>query len=370
MNHDPMIGRRGYLSCLRQRLPHVLVAAALTISFAVNLSAQDEQPGLASLDAATEAKLSARRLSDLQTVIDRCRRAIEQGLNAENEEYARQLMTSCMYERAERLVEPIFMGQLDLSWSRRRDKALSSLEEAIEFDPEHGEALLLLARVHSLPGGDVEAGRAAADKALELLRDNPARRAAVLLARAKLTADIDARLADLDAAIEANPRDLDVWRERGRSRLVAGNAEGAIKDFLHLLEKDEDDLDALEEMARALATQEKYEEAIKHVSRAIQLNPKSPVAYTLRSGIYILQDKSDEAIADLNEALRLEPRDVGALLTRGRLREMREEYQQARADVDRALELRPDPPRHSCSAAKSSRRRGISVKPSVTCNDC
>jgi tetratricopeptide (TPR) repeat protein len=303
-----------------------------------------DEPGLASLDQATETKLSARRLRDLDRVIELCEEAIEKGLNDANKQYAVDLLTSTLYERAERLIEPVLEGQLDATWSRRRDLARASLEQALEKKSTDGEIHLLLAQVLALPGGDASRGREAAEKAVELLRDNPPRRSVALLASAHFVEDADQKLERINAAIESDPRNLDAWRERGRLRLAKNDDAGAVEDFLHLLEENAEDAEALRSVAQALAGQEKYEEALEHINKAIAVNPEAASVFALRASIHMMQGKADEALADLNTALKIEPRDVGSLMTRAAVRVTREEFDEALADAGRALELRPGLP--------------------------
>ena len=177
--------------------------------------AQDE-PGLEFLDQAMQKKLAAQRMSDLDEVVALCEKGLEAGLREEDQLFAKQLMTSTLYERADRLVQSLAEGGMTLAWEQRRQQALKSLEKGVEVLPDDGPSHLLLAEVHQLPGGDAEKGRAAAEKAITLFADNPPRRAEAYVARAAYLDDADKRLEDYAAALRDDPLNLEARKERGR----------------------------------------------------------------------------------------------------------------------------------------------------------
>jgi tetratricopeptide (TPR) repeat protein len=334
---------------MRISLQHPLLAAALFV-FVLGgpLVAQEQpdstpppEPGLELLDQAMQTKLGAVRLRDLEQVVELCEQAIDGGLSEENQSFAQQLMTSTLYEQAERLVEPVLRGNIDQTWARRREMALQSLRKAIQLDEDNGDAYLLLAKLCRLPRGDLEAGRAAAANAVELLHAVPARRAEALIVKANFAKTPEERIKILDEAIAADEGNFDAWRSRGDAKLDSGDSEGAIADFKQVLDKDEGNLEALEQIVRAFAANREFDEAINHVNKVIEIDPESPTGYAMRSSLYVLQDKSEDALDDLDTAVDLDPSNLVIRLTRAQMLQLNKDYDEAFADIDRVLEMRP-----------------------------
>ncbi len=328
------------------RFPILLIALVLAFG-APSIHAQEEevvtnsQPGLESLDQAMQRKLSAVRLDDLEEVVKLCQRAIEEGLDGENEAFAKQMMSAALYEKASRLVEPVFEGEIDATWVRRREIAMSALRKVLKNDDSNGDALLLIARLCQLPRGDTEAGRLAADKAIDLLSQIPTRQSEAIVVRAQLAESTKEQLELLDKAIAIDEANVDAWRARGDAKLADGDVSGAIADFQKVLESDNSDLLAIEQLVRAFVTEGKMDEAIEQVNRVIEIDPESPAGYAIRSSIHILQDKNDDALDDLDSAIERDPGNIQILLSRAGLLEMNRSFEEALADVDHVLELRP-----------------------------
>jgi tetratricopeptide (TPR) repeat protein len=236
----------------------------------------------------------------------------------------------------------VLNGQIDISWSRRRDMAVESLDKALELNADDANALLLLARLHLvLPGGDMDRGRDSAERAVKLFAENPARRAEALVVRARYTTDAAQQLDLLEQALAADPQNLDARRLRAQVRLLREDASGAVADLEVLLAQNPDDPETVEQLAQALAAQEKYDEAIQYVDKLIKLAPDALMGYRLRSAIHMMQGKPDLALRDLDEALQRDSDDLDILMARARLHEHEKHYEQSLADVNRILELRP-----------------------------
>ena len=297
--------------------------------------------GLELLDKAMQAKMSARRLSDLEVVVGLCREAIEEGLGPEDEQFARDLMTATLYEKAQEVIGPMIQGRQTPDWARRRRMAVDDLVEAVRNDPDHAESQLLLAQVELLPGGDLERGRKAGDRAIELLADNPARQSTALWVRSSYREDLKERLADLDLAIQRDPSNVDAWRDRGRVHLVSGETDEAVSDFLRLLEFDHDDAEAMDAIARAMAVQEKYDESLEFIQRLLDLRDDLAEPYALRASVRMMQDRPQDALPDLDRAIELEPDDPRNWLTRSQVLAALDRPQDGLRDIDRVLELRP-----------------------------
>ncbi len=319
-----------------------IAGCCLLILAAPALVRGDEEPGLPKLDKALQLKLDARRMADLDEVVRLCEQSLEEGMSESNQAFARDFMSATLYEKADRLAQTLDDAPINLAWVQRRQLALITIAKSLEVDPERAEAYLLKAELHQVAGAaEREEGVAAARKAVELLADNPARRADALVVEASFTADAEAQLKLLQEALADTPDNLEALKARGAAYASLERWDEALADFQAILRENKRDIDTLQTVARILVTKDKSAEALDIVGDAIANQPDEPANYTLRSGIYIVQEKFDLARADLDRALELNPRSVATLLARARMFEMMENYDEAMADATRALEVEP-----------------------------
>ena len=305
----------------------------------------DPFPGQADLDKATLAKLTAQQLSDLEKVVKLCESAIKKGLDPDNKAYAEDLMAASLFDNARRLSRVIFDQQpLDPRWPRVRRICLKLCERAIAVRPNMGSAQLLIARLHTLPGGDRRLAMSAAEQAIKALADDPDQQSDAYRIRGGLQEDSEASLADLNKAIELNPRNSDAWRSRGLYYMLNRQSDKAIADLEELLERSPDDTVAHQAIAQTLSEMQKYDEALEHLDEVLKKNPRSAVAHNLKARIAESKGDVKAAIESLNLAIEAQPQDLGALLYRARLRTGQEQFDLARSDVQRALQLRPQLP--------------------------
>ncbi len=328
-----------------------LVASGL-LALAVGLLAggspgmgAERYPGQEDLDKATLTKLSAKSMADLQTVIELCESALVKGLDEPTQKFARQLLTATRFEQASRLSRLIFDKRpIDPRWQQVRALALQTLHKAVEVDPSFGDAYLLIARLEALPGGDADEAKKAAEKAVELIKDDEEQRSMALTVRATLSEDPQAALKDLDDAIRLNPRNVDAWRARGIAYLAAGRVDDAMKQFEQIIQLKPDDPSAHQALAQALAQQKQYDQALAHLDQVIESNPAAPIPRLLRAQIRIQTGNADGAVEDLNEVIKHYPKNVPALLLRAQLRIGQEQFDLAQGDIQRVLHEQPDHP--------------------------
>ncbi len=299
--------------------------------------------GLPDLDKATDARIEADTLADLENVAELCESALKKGLDEENSRVANLLLSSVLMQHANKAASAIFeQSPPDRRWQVIRQVALKDLERALKAEPNLPDAHLLIVKLQALPGGDLREARKSADAAVKLLNDDKPEQAKALVMRAELSEDVEQKTADYAAALEADPKSVPALQGRAMLNLSKGKNEEAIADLLKLVELDSNNLAAQGTLAEVLANLDKFDEALKHVDKVIELNPKSPLGYNLRARVRVLQEKLEDAVADLNEALKLDPENLGTLLLRGRVLAGLEKYDEAREDVEKALRLQPD----------------------------
>ena len=115
-------------------------------------------------------------------------------------------------------------------------------------------------------------------------------------------------------AIELNPSHVDArtflaWIELE----VRGNADGAIKQYLKIIELHPELPAAYSNLAVAQKRKGNLDQAIAALNKALELKPDFAAALTTRGSVLAEQNRWPEARRDFEQALRLDPRDDGAL---------------------------------------------------------
>jgi tetratricopeptide (TPR) repeat protein len=319
----------------------VALAAFAALAFAAGRASASGE-GQADLDKATEKKVSAESLADLEEVVTLCESALKKGLDDENTKFARQLLTATLYEHASRLASAIFdRDPPSPQWPAIRQLALRSLERSLTFDGKQANAQYLIARLHTLPGGDRERGRKAATEAVRLAGDDNKQLSQALVIRGTLADDADQQLADYNQAVLIDPANTEALRIRGTYHLAHEDYDKAAADFKKLLEADGQNVSAQHALAEALTNLEKYDEALEHINKAIEADGENPLGYTLRARVHILKENKQAALDDMNQALKVAPGDATALLLRARYYFAEDDLAKAKEDVKQLLDARP-----------------------------
>ena len=297
-----------------------------------------ENAGQDELDAAIDAKLGARGLADFDRVLGHCRRALELGLDDEPRKFAESLYTGTLVDRAAMLVEAIYRArEPDPQWPRMRAFAMRDLEEVVTRDPDLGQAHLMIARLESLPRGDAERARRAAERALELLGDDRLQKARAHLVLAALSADPEKQMEHLDAAVELAPRDVDVRRTRGMQMLVTDRFDRACEDLEAAIAIDPEDATLHQALGMACMMDERMDDARAAFDRAVELAPDAAGPRLQRARLEAVAGNLAEALDDIERALDVNPGDVQALLLRARVHQQAGDDAAAGEDVDDVL---------------------------------
>ena len=316
-------------------------------------AAAQSSAGDATLDEAFSMKLSAKSTRDLDKVVDACEKAIEEGLDEEGEEQAKQLAAAALYEHAEQLSLPILVPagtERDRRWQVFRRQALSRLKKATEFQPKMGSAWLLITKLHDLPGGDPQAAAVAVEKAIELAGDDRRQLSAALLLRgimARKTGDDDTLLADLDQAIKIDPENIEAYRYRGEYYLRKREPEKALEDLNHWLDASRSTAGSISVVNGLILMGDKFDEemqqaALEILSKAIENDPKNPEPYLTRARIHAILENTDAAINDIDDALKLDPDNKQLVLVRTQLLISADRMDEANEAIDKLLEKDPD----------------------------
>jgi tetratricopeptide (TPR) repeat protein len=319
----------------------VLLAAAFAACPAFAASEGQED-----LDKATESRLTANTLTELNNVISLIESAQKKGLDDVNTQYANKLLSTTLIQRAKETIKQIFTEVSSPEVFRQRfQSAKGDLERAVKLDPKQPEAFMLIAQLNLLPGGTGLKGvREAVDKAIELGIEDPAERSKAFALRARLQEKPEAKLADFDEAVRLMPDDASTVRERGLALADMEKYEQALVDLDKAITLAPEDGPSYEAKAIVLSRLKKYDDALAALDKAQQLSPDSEMPLLHRSRVHIAQGKLDAALEDLKKALAINPGNLTVLMLRASVYQEKGEKEKAMADIDQALTIKPDLP--------------------------
>jgi len=310
----------------------------------VTADAAKDDAGQGDLDAAVEAKLTARNPRDLNAVITHCESAIEKGLGEKNQSFARQLMASALVERGMAISEAIFgRNPPPPQWPQLRQIAVADFERALQYDDKVVEAHALLAKLLMLPGGDRKRAAAALEELVKLTADDPRKQSEALLQRAGVQDTPEKAMADIDKSIELAPDDPKPVRVRGALKVNQKDMAGALVDFEAALKLEPEDSATLEAKGLILAAEQKWPEARAALDLAVKYAKEGPQAVTVllqRARVNMAAGDTNAGLADFSEALRIEPENLAALVMRAEAA-AEDHPDQAIEDLNKALDLRP-----------------------------
>jgi tetratricopeptide (TPR) repeat protein len=312
------------------------------VALTVCVAARASDDGQALLDKATDTKLAAENIADLNEVIRLCEEAIKAGLDEGELKFANGLLASTLTQRAEMVCLELFERPVTPSRARKLvPMALADLTQTLEIDANQGEAQYLIGRLHAQLG-DTKKALKALSEAIRLSSDDPPAKSKALMIRANVQQEPAARLADYDEAVKLTPRDPNVLRFRGMYHLTQNNIAEAVADLSAAIDLDPKDPDTYEARGIALALALKYDDAMESFNKSIELDPDAPSAYTQRSRIRAIKGDTSGALADVEHALKLEPRSATALQLRASIYSAAGKYDKALADLNVLREGMPD----------------------------
>jgi tetratricopeptide (TPR) repeat protein len=322
----------------------VIGALALAATLVCSSVLHAENEGQEDLDQATEKKLSADSLDDLSQVTDLCESALKKGLDATNTQFANNLLTGTLLQRANILSKTI-VEKHPQGWAQLRVLALADLEKALKTDPNLAAADLMIARLQLLPGGDKAAAMKAAQQAFDLSKEKPEEQVAALVLQADLSDDAAKKLDYFNQALKIAPNNQEALRQRGTYYLVTGKIADAAADLNAAAKAEPDNPEIQEARGLALLMLKRFDEAIDAFSAESTLMPDEPMPYLHRARAYAAEKKTQDALDDIDRAIKAKPdstQHVGqALLLRAQVHQQASNNKAALADLDEALKNAP-----------------------------
>lgn len=136
-------------------------------------------------------------------------------------------------------------------------------------------------------------------------------------------ANLDAGLADADAAVQLNPKSVPALLSRGFARQRKGNLDGALADINQAIELDPKSPNAFASRGGVKTDQKKWTDAAADFSQAISLRQDYAVAYVGRARTYVETSQLDQAMSDLNTAISMNASLPNAFFWRGQVYRLR-----------------------------------------------
>jgi len=144
---------------------------------------------------------------------------------------------------------------------------------------------------------------------------------------------LDKALADLDQAIQANPKDSDAYALRGFVQTARGEFEQSIADLTRAIGLNSDNALAYVNRGVARAKRGDPAGAIADYEQAIKIEPRQAKAWNNRGLVRRSEGDLDGALADMTQAIKIKPRYDRAYNNRGRVREAKGDPDGAIADT-------------------------------------
>jgi len=333
---------------IRQPLLSLLTITLCLCSGA--LATAEDFAGQADLDQAIDLKLDAEGSDDLAKVAELCESAIEKGLHEEDQRFAKQLLTSVRYQRAESYAKPILERWSDSEANRKaRSNALEEAEKGLKFDENVGMLHLLKGQLLLLPTRGIDEEKAvetrkqaekSIQRAIELLDGAGKQLSEALMISLAFEKEEEKQFEILTKAIEADPNNAKAYRTRGIYYLKVKDFEKALADLKKVTEElAPGDLTSLQAYAEALAALDEFDEALSIIDRIVRTNPNSPIGYLLRARFHGMAGDIASAIEDLDNVLVLSPKSVTALLMRASFYIDQDNTKAALKDIERVLRI-------------------------------
>jgi tetratricopeptide (TPR) repeat protein len=224
------------------------------------------------------------------------------------------------------------------------EKALETLDEALNRDPFFAGAYELKARILTEQGDYVEA-QAAAEEAARL--EPQSQNVQVLFANIKFqTKSYGAAIDTYSKVLSLNPTNVEALLNRGRAHLKLGRLEEAYFDAVDAIEIVPDRPEAYRIKGEAEFRARQFRNAINTYGTLIQkledgggTAQSIATAYSNRGQARFNLGNMDAAITDLNQAIQIDPDFAVAYRTRGMAYGRKEQRDPACRDFSRALEL-------------------------------
>ena len=152
---------------------------------------------------------------------------------------------------------------------------------------------------------------------------------------------MQSRLLIITGAIELNPRDRNIYNNRGIAKISMKDIDGAIADYNKALEINPKFTNSYINRSNALLMKKDIRGAIKDLNQAIIIRPHYANAYLLRGLARFELNDYASALRDFDQCIKLDPQNAYAYNNRGIVKQKLEDFKGAINDYNLALQLDP-----------------------------
>ncbi len=158
---------------------------------------------------------------------------------------------------------------------------------------------------------------------------------------AELKHDYSHAMADLDQAIELDPKNASLYQNRGHVNQLKKDYDSAIADYTKLLEFDPRSAATYQARGRCWKEKRELDKAIGDFTAALKIDPSTVALLNDRGMTYFAGRQDDKAIADYNQIIRIQPNYVYAYNNRGNSYLAKGDRRRAIADYTKAMQVDP-----------------------------
>ena len=188
--------------------------------------------------------------------------------------------------------------------------------------------------------GDLDRAIADLDKALQLNPRSPLafiKRAAIFQEKG----DFDRAITDYNSALAVPPKSAAAFYGRGEAYRAKNDFDRAITDYGSALRFDKNLTAAYRGRAKAYQAKGDLDTALSDFNGAVRLDPQSAALYAERGAAYQAKNNLVHALADFSEAIALDPKFADSFLNRANAYRGKQDLEHARQDYETALKLDP-----------------------------
>ena len=336
LNHLPKI-----LTCLLVGLLF-LPAAPLPV-LAQDKSETEQEDGQADLEKAMEKSGNASSTRDLDQVVRLLDSALGKDLDDESRQVALNLMRSTLLNHADELGKKIFSQPRDVRWQFYRRQALQKLARLTEMENPPYDAFVMVAKLQTLPNGDLNEGREAIEKAKEIAAAEGNEDLTELeLLGAMLAEDATTRLEEISKILEKDPENVRALEIRAQLYAEDGELLKAAEDLKVIMRVQPENIPVQRTLLQIYLREEDRESAAEVLELMAENNPDDTQALMALAQLRIEMEQMAKALDPLNKALELDSSLLGAINMRATVLLTTEKYEDALVDIEALLEADPD----------------------------
>jgi tetratricopeptide (TPR) repeat protein len=220
------------------------------------------------------------------------------------------------------------------------DNALSDMKIAINLSPDNADLIKQEGFIYSLRGNIDEAIRDLS-RAIELSHD-AANDWMLLKMRASSYGEkkqYGNAIADIDAAIAANPQNYRLYADRGYYRFAKGDIDLAISDDEKALTLNPKDANTYSNLGYAYRDKKEWDRSLNAFEAAMKLDSSLAAIYAGMADVYKARGDLVKAIESYDKAISLNPKYVRAYHAREEVLMMKGDRKQARSDFEKSSKL-------------------------------